>query len=265
MVRQIIVAGFVLLLSASAQAQRGGGMSAGSHAAGGGAPRAATQAPRARTPQAMPGTRMGPRGGGFRPRTGAPGVRGTGSQTPTRRRFDGEREGGRFRAGCGSAPGLGFDAVHQSATCGSGGREFRGRGFQDPFFFPFYDGGYGYSEPDYPVADDDGSAAPIPQPEGTDAQAQGTGRGYQAAQPAPVPAPAPAAETASSTPAENEEFVFVRRDGTVFFAVAYTWDRGTLRYITPQGLRHTVTKDALDLDATREFNEQRGMNFRLPA
>src|SRR5467141_2211735 len=268
MVRQIIVAGLMVFLSASAQAQRGGGMSAGSHGAGG-APRAAMQAPRAGTARAMPGTRTGPRGGGFRPRTGAPGVRGTGSRTgsqpTTRRRFDGEREGGRFRAGCGSAPGLGFDAVHQSATCGSGGREFRGRGFQDPFFFPFYDGGYGYSEPDYPVADDDGSAAPIPQPEGTDAQAQGTGRGYQAAQPAPVPAPAPAAETASSAPAENEEFVFVRRDGTVFFAVAYTWDRGTLRYITPQGLRHTVTKDALDLDATREFNEQRGMSFRLPA
>lgn len=264
MVRQIVVAGFVLFLSGSAQAQGRGGMSAGSHA-GGGAPRVATQAPRAGTARVMPGTRTGPRGGGFRPRTGAPGVRGTGSQTTTRRRFDGE--GGRFRPGCGSAPGLGFDAVHQSATCGSGGREFRGRRFQDPFFYPFYDGGYdgGYSEPDYPVAGDDGSAAPIPQPEGTDAQAQGTGRGYQAPQPAPVPAPAPAAETASSAPAENEEFVFVRRDGTVFFAVAYTWDRGTLRYITPQGLRHTVTKDALDLDATREFNEQRGMNFRLPA
>jgi len=235
-------------------------MSAGSHAAGG-APRAATLAPREGTARVMPGKRTVPRGGAFRPRTGAPGVRGTGSQTTTRRRFDGED--GRFRAGCGSAPGLGFDAVHQSATCGSGARGFRGRGFQDPFFFPFYDGGYGYSEPDYPVAEDDGSAAPIPQPEGTDAQAQGTGRGYQAPQPAPVPAPA--AETASSAPAENEEFVFVRRDGTVFFAVAYTWDRGTLRYITPQGLRHTVTKDALDLDATREFNEQRGLNFRLPA
>src|ERR1700687_1099786 len=210
MVRQIIVAGFVVFLSAGgAQAQRGGGMSAGSHAAGG-APRAATQTPRAGTARVMPGT--GPRGGGFRPRTGAPGVRGTGSrtgsQTATRRRFDGEREGGRFRAGCGSAPGLGFDAVHQSATCGSGGREFRGRGFQDPFFYPFYDGGYdgGYSEPDYPVAEDDGSAAPIPQPEGTDAQAQGTGRGYQAPQPGPATAPAAGTATSSSAPAEHEGF-----------------------------------------------------------
>jgi hypothetical protein len=30
-------------------------------------------------------------------------------------------------------------------------------------------------------------------------------------------------------------------------------------------LRHTVTQDALDLDATRQFNEQRGLNFRSPA
>jgi hypothetical protein len=73
------------------------------------------------------------------------------------------------------------------------------------------------------------------------------------------------AENSSSAPPDNEEFVFVRRDGTVFFAVAYSWERGALRYVTNQGLRRTVTQDALDLDATRQFNEQRGLNFRLPA
>jgi len=135
----------------------------------------------------------------------------------------------------------------------------RGRGLQEPFFFPFFDGGF--SVPGSPVAAEDGSAAETPLPEATDAEVRETDRRYRT----PQPAPAPAAETASSAASDNEEFVFVRRDGTVFFAVAYTWDRGTLRYITPQGLRHTVTKDALDLDATREFNEQRGMNFRLPA
>jgi hypothetical protein len=57
----------------------------------------------------------------------------------------------------------------------------------------------------------------------------------------------------------------VRRDGTVFFAVAYAWENGTLRYVTSQGLRRTVTQDALDLDATRQFNEQRGLTFQLPA
>jgi len=50
----------------------------------------------------------------------------------------------------------------------------------------------------------------------------------------------------------------------VFFAVAYAWEKGTLRYITSQGLRRTVTQDTLDLDATRQFNEQRGLNFHSP-
>jgi hypothetical protein len=76
---------------------------------------------------------------------------------------------------------------------------------------------------------------------------------------------ASAAETASPAASDNDEFVFVRRDGTVFFAVAYAWEKGTLRYITSQGLRRTVTQDALDLDATRQFNEQRGLNFHSPA
>jgi len=79
------------------------------------------------------------------------------------------------------------------------------------------------------------------------------------------PAPASTNEAASVTSSDNDEFVFVRRDGTIFFAVAYSWENGTLRYVTSQGLRHTVTQDALDLDATRQFNEQRGLNFRLPA
>jgi hypothetical protein len=74
-----------------------------------------------------------------------------------------------------------------------------------------------------------------------------------------APAPQPAPER------EADQYVFVRRDGTLFFAVAYAWENGTLRYITSEGLRHTVTADKLDLDATQQFNEQRGLIFRLPA
>ena len=64
---------------------------------------------------------------------------------------------------------------------------------------------------------------------------------------------------------ESDQYVFVRRDGTLFFAVAYAWENGMLRYITGEGIRHTVSTDKLDLDATQQFNEQRGLNFRLPA
>jgi hypothetical protein len=257
MVRQIILAGFVIFLPAGTQAQGRGGMPAVSHTVGV-APRVVTQAPHAGTAQSMPGTRTVPRGGAVRPRTGAPpGVRSTRPQNTTRRRFDGED--GRLRSDCSSAPGLGFDAVHQAATCGSGTMGLRGRGFQEPFFFPIFDGGF--SVPGSPVATEDGSAAEAPQPESTDAEVRETDRRYRT----PQPVTAPAAETASSAASNNEEFVFVRRDGTVFFAVAYAWEKGTLRYITSQGLRHTVTQDALDLDATRQFNEQRGLNFHSPA
>jgi hypothetical protein len=78
-------------------------------------------------------------------------------------------------------------------------------------------------------------------------------------------APGPAADEASAAPRENEGYVFVRRDGTVFFAVAYTWENGTLRYVTSEGLRRSVAREALDLNATQQFNEQRGLNFRSPA
>jgi predicted secreted protein len=135
----------------------------------------------------------------------------------------------------------------------------RGRGLQEPFFFPILDGGF--PVPGSPVTAEDGSAAEASQPEATDAEVRETGRRYRA----PQPVTGPSAETASSAASDNEEFVFVRRDGTVFFAVAYAWEKGTLRYITSQGLRRTVTQDALDLEATRQFNEQRGLNFHSPA
>src|SRR5258708_1701453 len=254
MVRQIILAGFVVFLPVGVQAQGRGAMRPASHAVGV-APRAVTQAPRARTAQTMPGTRTVQRGGAARPRPAVPGVRSTRPQITTQRRI-GEGDM-RFRPGCGSAPGFGFDAVHQAATCGSGPVGFGRGGFQGAGFFPFFDGGY--SEPSSPGAVDEASAAQAPEPEATDAEARQTDRRYRA----PEPAKAPAAETASSAPAENEQFVFVRRDGEVFFSVAYAWENGTLRYVTSQGLRPPVTQNALYLNTTPPFNQQPGFTFQF--
>ncbi len=220
-------------------------------------PRVVVQAPRPGTAQAMPGPRMVARGGTVRPRTGMPVTRSTRRQGTTRRRFDNDDIG--HRPGCNSAPGLGFDAVHQAAICGSGTAGFRNGGIGSPFFFPFFDGGF--SLPGSPTAVEDSSAADSVQPETTDAGARETSRRRGAT----APVAAPTIEAPSAAPSDDEEFVFVRRDGTVFFAVGYAWEKGTLRYVTSQGLRHTVTQDALDLDATRQFNEQRGLNFRLPS
>ncbi len=214
------------------------------------------QAPHAGTAQAMPGARMVMRVGAVRPRTRTAAVRSTRPQVTTRRRI--EDEDISLRPGCNSAPGLGFDAVHQAAVCGSTTLGLRTRGLGFPFFFPFFDGGF--SLPGSQAAVEESSSAETPQPETTDAEARERGRRNRV----PEPVTAPAAEPASAAPTDNEGFAFVRRDGTVFFAVAYAWEKGTLRYITSQGLRRTVTQDALDLDATRQFNEQRGLNFLSP-
>jgi len=157
---------------------------------------------------------------------------------------------------------LGFDAVHQAAVCGSGIAGSRGRGLI-PAFFPFFDGGFFL--PGSQAAVEEPSSADTSQTEESDIEARETIRRHRVSEPAASPAPARTSETASGASLDNDEFVFVRRDGTIFFAVAYSWENGTLRYVTIQGLPHTVTQDALDLDATRQFNEQRGLNFRLPA
>jgi hypothetical protein len=68
----------------------------------------------------------------------------------------------------------------------------------------------------------------------------------------------------NSVPA-TPEYIFVRRDGTVFFAVAYSWVNGNLQYVTQDGVRKLAAMSTLDLDATVQFNEQRGVAFRSPA
>jgi hypothetical protein len=82
---------------------------------------------------------------------------------------------------------------------------------------------------------------------------------------APRPASEPPAQTAPAPQPDVEQYVFVRRDGGLVFAVAYSWDKGTLRYVTPEGLRRSIGRDALDLNATQQFNEQRGLTFQAPA
>jgi len=60
--------------------------------------------------------------------------------------------------------------------------------------------------------------------------------------------------------------VFVRQDGTVFFAVAFTFDSANLRYITRDGFRKTAPLASLDLAATQTgFRRQRGLSPRLPS
>jgi hypothetical protein len=161
-------------------------------------------------------------------------------------------------------PGLGFDFAHFAATHPNRNHgKDRNRQFVAGFV-PFFSGG-GYYMPLFPDDVDDAPAE--------DAQAVDNGESApepveSARRPAdyePRQNRPPAAQAVALAEPEVEPYVFVRRDGTVFFATAYAWENGTLRYITSEGLRHTVTADKLDLGATQQFNEQRGLNFRSPA
>lgn len=159
-------------------------------------------------------------------------------------------------------PGLGFDFAHVAAVHPHG---INGRGRNARFavaYFPFYGGGY-YM----PLSSDDVEEAPAVEAQAVDNGGPDYPEPAQAASRSRDMVPSQNYEPAAQTAAEQEaeQYVFVRRDGTVFFATAYAWENGTLRYITREGLRHTVTADKLDLDATQQFNEQRGLNFRLPA
>jgi hypothetical protein len=165
-----------------------------------------------------------------------------------------------------NVPGLGFDAVHVAATRGNrsgrGGRDGRERRNEFGVLFPFFDGG-GYYVPTGPgiVGDSQGDGQGV-----DDAEDLGPGPDDRTLE------RVPRAGSVNRPPVEQPgpqidvpEYVFVRRDGTVFFAVAYSWEQGSLRYISSEGTRRSVSRDTLDLKATQQFNEERGLTFHSPA
>lgn len=155
-----------------------------------------------------------------------------------------------------SAPGLGFDETHLAATRGRRSDAHRRHNFNSGFF-PLFEGGFILP---MPVVIEQAPAAEI-QEEIVEPDTQERAQRVRPRESAPKystdAAPAPQRES-------EEEYVFVRRDGSVFFAVAYSWDSGMLRYVTQDGLRRSVAGNALDLGATQQFNEQRGLSFHAP-
>jgi hypothetical protein len=186
-----------------------------------------------------------------------------GSASARTRQFRSTRGAGLDFSEDSNVPGLGFDAVHVAATRGNragvGRDRDRDRGRRNEFgvLFPFFDGG-GYYVPTGPdISGDvpgDGQAVDDAEDQGPDDRPYDRPRSVNRP---PMEQPGPQADV--------PEYVFVRRDGTVFFAVAYSWDQGSLRYISSEGTRRSVSRDTLDLKATQQFNEERGLTFRSPA
>ena len=254
MVRPILLAGIATILPMSVQGQGRAMMPAASHAVAA-APRAVAYAAQPARTVAASRIARGTTTEHLRP--------GATSAGRVRRRAGGTRHSAgatAFTSDFVPVPGLGFDMAHLAATRGpeavGAGRHRR----QQPIFFPFIDGGFFL--PSSPGVVEEAAAPEAPEDGNAETEVAERPRRARAMQAAPAPPPI---EEASAAPRQTEEFVFVRRDGTVFFAVAYAWENGTLRYVTSEGLRRSVARETLDLNATQQFNEQRGLNFRSPA
>lgn len=161
-------------------------------------------------------------------------------------------------------PGLGFDIPHLAATQGAAAVGASPAGCGGAFFgAPFFDSGFFI-----PTASPTAVQMPpivIQQPVVVQQPAAEPAADTEDSPRSSAHGPAAVDETPAEPPREIPEFVFVRRDGKMLFAVAYLWEKDHLEYITRDGVRRTIGLDALDLEATKRFNEERGLTFRLPA
>ena len=149
-------------------------------------------------------------------------------------------------------PGLGFDFSHFFAVHPNWGRFNPVGGVTLPFF-----GGGGFYMPvpyyteSTPQEEEPEPNAPQPVstqrmvPEEPAAPSRSRSGSYMSAEPVP-------------------DFVFVKRDGTTFSAVAYSWAKDKLQYVTKDGLRHSAGVETLDLPATERMNEERGNTVNFP-
>ena len=153
-------------------------------------------------------------------------------------------------------PGLGFDYVHFFAVHPNWGATHPVSGVVVPFF-----GGGGFY---------------MPTPYYTESTPQEEAQGNVSSKPSDSNRQANADQQAAAAPSRSSfhsnsyveavpEFVFIKRDGTTLFAVAYSLLNDRIQYVTKDGLRRSVALDALDFDATQKSNEDRGNTVHLPA
>ncbi len=75
-------------------------------------------------------------------------------------------------------------------------------------------------------------------------------------------------ETAGAAPTPQPrdvgEFVLVRRDGRILFAVAFSTEGDQVVYVTREGIRRALPLAELDVETTLRMNEERGTTLHLP-
>ncbi len=118
-----------------------------------------------------------------------------------------------------------------------------------PFYSPYED--YAYDEPQPPYDYQQRDYQPAPQAAPPASQFTPSEPSSASAEPQPPPP-------------EVGQFVLVRLDGKVVFAVAFTTVNGRLTYVTREGLRRSFPVSELDKEATRQMNDANGTSISLP-
>lgn len=152
------------------------------------------------------------------------------------------------------SPGLGFDFAHMAAVGRGQTVSIPAGSVSGGFFLPYY------SQPSPVIVVQPAPVVVVQPAQQVDDSAE-----------RPRSSRVSEERSAETRPAEPMpvrdvgEFVLVRRDGGQVLAVAFTVQKGQISYITRDGVRRSVALSVLDLDATRNENEERGTTLRFPA
>src|SRR5262245_43857814 len=71
------------------------------------------------------------------------------------------------------------------------------------------------------------------------------------------------AESAPAAP-DNPTYLIAFKDHTIYMALAYWVEDGTLHYVTNQNTHNQVSLDLVDRELSDRLNRERGVDFRLP-
>jgi hypothetical protein len=173
--------------------------------------------------------------------------------------------------GASGVPGLGFDFPHLAAIGGglsnnhfsrSGHNGRRGQGSFVPILF----GGYPYYYDDLGSDQPEQQAVPESQPQPQIVVIQQPVPAQQSAYSGSDAGNLSASVSAPQADApirDVGDFILVRRDGRILFASIFSVDGAQLKYVTPEGIRHTLAISDLDADATQQMNEARGTTVQI--
>ncbi len=63
---------------------------------------------------------------------------------------------------------------------------------------------------------------------------------------------------------ENQTYLIAFKDHTIYAALAYWVEDGTLHYVTNQNTHNQVSLDLVDRELSDRLNRERSVDFRLP-